>query len=87
MIRVAVRDVIRDVTGRTWRKRNPHRILNPSDRCSCRPPALPVSFGIGRTTVYALVKDGHLTPIHLRGCVRFSMYEIEQYIESLRRAA
>ena len=34
-----------------------------------------------------LVKDGRLTPIHLRRCVRFSMYEIEQYVESLRRAA
>ena len=44
-------------------------------------------LGIGRTTVYELVKDGHLTPIHLRRCVRFSMYEIEQYVESLRRAA
>lgn len=44
-------------------------------------------LGIGRTTVYELVKDGHLTPIHLRRCVRFSMCEIEQYIESLRRAA
>jgi excisionase family DNA binding protein len=44
-------------------------------------------LGIGRTTVYQLVKDGYLTPIHLRRCVRFSMYEIEQYVESLRRAA
>ena len=44
-------------------------------------------LGIGRTTVYELVKDGHLTPIHLRRSVRFSMYEIEQYVESLRRAA
>ena len=44
-------------------------------------------LGIGRTTVYELVKDGHLTPVHLRRCVRFSMYEIEQYVDSLRRAA
>lgn len=44
-------------------------------------------LGIGRTTVYELVKDGYLTPIHLRRCVRFSIYEIEQYIESLRRSA
>ncbi len=44
-------------------------------------------LGIGRTTVYEHVKDGCLTPIHLRRCVRFSMYEIEQYVESLRRAA
>jgi excisionase family DNA binding protein len=59
---------------------------------SVRPPLVSAAaaarvLGIGRTTVYELVKDGHLTPIHLRGYVRFSMYEIEQYVESLRRSA
>lgn len=34
-------------------------------------------LGIGRTTLYELVKSGDLTPIHLRRCVRFSMREIE----------
>jgi excisionase family DNA binding protein len=45
------------------------------------------SLGIGRTTLYELVKAGELTPIHLRRCVRFSMYEIEQYVQSLFHAA
>jgi excisionase family DNA binding protein len=42
-------------------------------------------LAIGRTTIYELVKAGHLTPIHIRSCVRFSMHEIEQFVESLSR--
>jgi excisionase family DNA binding protein len=40
-------------------------------------------LGIGRTTLYEIVKSGALTPIHLRRCVRFSMFEIEQFVASL----
>ncbi len=42
-------------------------------------------LAIGRTTLYEIVKSGDLTPIHIRRCVRFSMYEIRQYVESLAR--
>ena len=42
-------------------------------------------LAIGRTTLYEIVKSGALTPIHIRRCVRFSMYEITQYVESLTR--
>ena len=42
-------------------------------------------LAIGRTTLYEVVKSGDLTPIHIRRCVRFSMYEITQYVESLSR--
>ena len=42
-------------------------------------------LAIGRTTLYESVKSGDLTPIHIRRCVRFSMYEITQYVESLAR--
>ena len=42
-------------------------------------------LAIGRTTLYEIVKSGDLTPIHIRRCVRFSMYEITQYVESLTR--
>ena len=42
-------------------------------------------LAIGRTTLYEIVKSGDLTPIHIRRCVRFSMYEIRQYVESLTR--
>ncbi len=44
-------------------------------------------LAIGQTTLYELVKSGDLTPIHVRRCVRFSMYEIEQLVESCVRAA
>ena len=40
-------------------------------------------LAIGRTTLYEIVKSGDLTPIHIRRCVRFSMYEITQYVEAL----
>ena len=42
-------------------------------------------LAIGRTTLYEIVKSGDITPIHIRRCVRFSMYEISQYVESLAR--
>jgi excisionase family DNA binding protein len=42
-------------------------------------------LAIGRTTLYEIVKSGDLTPIYIRRCVRFSMYEIRQYVESLTR--
>ncbi len=42
-------------------------------------------LAIGRTTLYELVKSGDLTPIHVRRCVRFSMHEIERFVQSLAR--
>lgn len=42
-------------------------------------------LAIGRTTLYEVVKSGDLTPIYIRRCVRFSMGEITQYVESLLR--
>ena len=42
-------------------------------------------LAIGRTTLYEIVKSGDLTPVHIRRCVRFSMSEITQYVESLTR--
>ena len=42
-------------------------------------------LAIGRTTLYEIVTSGDLTPIHIRRCVRFSMYEISEYVESLAR--
>ena len=42
-------------------------------------------LAIGRTTLYEIVKSGDLTPIHIRRCVRFSMYEITRYVDSLTR--
>lgn len=44
-------------------------------------------LAIGRTTFYEIVKDGDLTPIHIRRCVRFSTLELQEYVERLRRAA
>ena len=73
--------------------RQPHRANSEEPATPVRPQPLLISaldaalvLGIGRTTLYELVRSGDLTPIHVRRCVRFSMYEIEQFVESLRRA-
>jgi len=40
-------------------------------------------LGIGRTTLYELIKLGAVTPVHIGRCVRFSVTELEQYVERL----
>ena len=40
-------------------------------------------LGIGRTTLYELIKLGLVTPVHIGRCVRFSMTELEHYVEHL----
>ena len=48
---------------------------------------LPRFLGIGRTTLYQLIKAGDVTPVHIGRCVRFSMYELEAYVEHLMGVA
>ncbi|WP_369134238.1 helix-turn-helix domain-containing protein [Modestobacter sp. I12A-02662] len=38
---------------------------------------------VGRTTVYALTKDGHLRPVHIGRSCRISRAEIERYVSRL----
>jgi excisionase family DNA binding protein len=40
-------------------------------------------LGIGRTTLYELVKLDLVTPVHIGRCVRFSFVELESYVERL----
>lgn len=40
-------------------------------------------LGIGRTTLYELIKLGLVTPVHIGRCVRFSVTELEHYVEHL----
>ena len=79
--RIVVQRPGRNVEGDELSQRNPPRLLLVPSADAAR------ILGIGRTTLYELVKSGDLTPIHVRRCVRFSMHEIEQFVESLRRAA
>ena len=37
-------------------------------------------LGIGRTTLYELIKAGALTPFHIGRCVRFSVSELERFV-------
>ncbi|HWL43309.1 MAG TPA: helix-turn-helix domain-containing protein [Ilumatobacter sp.] len=40
-------------------------------------------LGIGRTTLYELIKLHLVTPVHIGRCVRFSLVELERYVEGL----
>jgi excisionase family DNA binding protein len=44
-------------------------------------------LGIGRTTLYQLIKAGEVTSVHIGRCVRFSMHELEAYVERLMGVA
>ncbi|PZA22329.1 helix-turn-helix domain-containing protein [Modestobacter versicolor] len=40
-------------------------------------------LGVGRTTVYALIKEGQLRPVHIGPSCRISCAEIERYVSLL----
>jgi excisionase family DNA binding protein len=42
---------------------------------------------VGRTTLYALIQDGHLRPVHIGRSCRLSRAELERYVERLEAAA
>jgi excisionase family DNA binding protein len=42
---------------------------------------------VGRTTVYALIKHGHLRPIHIGRSCRLPRAELERYIDGLAASA
>jgi excisionase family DNA binding protein len=39
-------------------------------------------LGIGRTTLYELIKAGAVTPVHIGRCVRFSVTDLERFVAS-----
>ena len=47
-------------------------------------PEAAMILGIGRSTLYLLVKQGELHPIHIGRATRFTMAELESYVD--RRA-
>jgi excisionase family DNA binding protein len=42
---------------------------------------------VGRTTLYALIQDGDLRPVHIGRSCRLSRAELERYVERLEAAA
>jgi excisionase family DNA binding protein len=40
-------------------------------------------LGIGRTTLYELIKQQRLTPVHIGRCARFSVTGLEHYVRHL----
>jgi excisionase family DNA binding protein len=64
----------------------------PATTAETRPLLVPAAeaarlLGIGRTTLYELVKRGELTPIRIGRCVRFSVVELVRFVERRNRAA
>ncbi len=40
-------------------------------------------LAVGRTTLYALMKEGHLRPVHIGRSCRLSRAELERYVREL----
>jgi excisionase family DNA binding protein len=58
-----------------------------SDRLLLTPEEAAQVLRVGRTTLYALIQDGHLRPIHIGRSCRLSRAELERYVERLEAAA
>jgi excisionase family DNA binding protein len=43
-------------------------------------------LGVGRTTIYQLIKQGDLHPVHVARCCRISWAELERYVAQLEAA-
>jgi excisionase family DNA binding protein len=41
-------------------------------------------LGVGRTTLYALMNQGHLRPVHIGRSLRIPLVELERFVDSLR---
>lgn len=41
-------------------------------------------FSIGKTTVYKLIKEGKLKFVKIADCTRFTGFDIQSFIESIR---
>jgi excisionase family DNA binding protein len=44
-------------------------------------------LGVGRTTIYELIKVGDIRPVHVARCCRISWAELERYVARLDDAA
>jgi excisionase family DNA binding protein len=48
-----------------------------------RVPEVAKILGVGRTTVYALIKSGDLPSVRVAGCRRVSSHDLESYVANL----
>jgi excisionase family DNA binding protein len=54
-----------------------------SDRLLLTPEEAAVVLRVGRTTVYGLIKEGQLRPVHIGRSCRLSRAELERYVSRL----
>jgi len=45
------------------------------------------ALGISRTTIYTLIKDGALRPVHIGRSCRLSRAELQRYVDRLETSA
>ena len=60
-----------------------HRSAADADRLLLTPEQAAEVLSVGRTTVYALMKEGKLRPVHIGRSTRFSRAELERYVSRL----
>jgi excisionase family DNA binding protein len=41
-------------------------------------------LGVGRTTIYELIRQGRIHPVHIGRCLRIPVVELERFVEGLR---
>ena len=61
----------------------PLRGVTPADRLLLTAEEAAEVLNIGRTTVYALIKNGELRPVHIGRSCRISQAEVEGYVRRL----
>ena len=65
----------------------PVRAVMAADRLLLTSEEAARVLGIGRTTVYALMKSGKLRPVHIGRSCRISQAELDRYVHRLQALA
>jgi excisionase family DNA binding protein len=60
------------------------RAAGPNESLLLTPEEAATLLGIGRTTVYALMKTGDLRPVHIGRSCRLARAELERYVRMLQ---
>ncbi len=61
----------------------PLRALWAADALLLTPEEAATVLGVGRTTIYALMKAGELRPVHIGRSCRLARAELERYVRCL----
>ena len=65
----------------------PLRDGQAADTLLLTPEEAATLLGVGRTTIFALIKAGELRPVHIGRSCRFSRAELQRYVRCLEAPA